>query len=77
MISEDVWAAMLEAEDSRGEGAEDFAVAHAAAARAIGDMEQAIIWDQAAAELHILHRINRKWARPRSTPLGGNPGASA
>lgn len=73
MLVNETWAAIVEAEDSHGEGAEAHALAKAAAARALGDDQQAHIWAAAAAELHILHDINKQWARPRDRPLSGEP----
>lgn len=63
-----IWAAVLEAEDRHGEAAEDYARRKAEKATAYGDMLQAAIWDAAAHTLHVLHSINRTWARPRSPP---------
>lgn len=71
MISDDIWVAIFEAEDACGEGAEEYALARASAARSGGDQDLAGLWDQAAGELHILHRINRTWARPREQPFSG------
>lgn len=62
-----IWAAVLAAEDGHGEGAEDYARGEANTATEAGDMMQAAIWDAAAHALHVLHTINRTWARPRAT----------
>lgn len=71
-----VWAAVIAAEDEHGEKAEDFARAEAVKAAAAGDAAGAKNWETIADELHILHTINRRWARPRGDvlPTGGPPG---
>ncbi|MDO9369475.1 MAG: hypothetical protein Q7T68_12980 [Sphingopyxis sp.] len=61
-----IWDAVLAAEDQHGEGAEHYARAEAEKATASGDMLQAAIWDAAAHTLHVLHSINRTWAKPRA-----------
>jgi hypothetical protein len=55
---------MTAAEDAYGEGAEAFARGKAVEAEAGDDTEQASKWNLVADELHILHAINRQWARP-------------
>lgn len=70
LLTKDTWAALVKAEDGYGEGAEAHALAMAAAARKQGDETQAHIWDAAAGELHILHNINKQWAKPRERPFG-------
>ncbi|WP_447756186.1 hypothetical protein [Sphingopyxis fribergensis] len=60
-----IWAAVLAAEDQFGEGAEDHARGEARMAVEAGDMPRAAVWDAAAHALHVLHAINRTWARPR------------
>lgn len=72
LLTDDTWAALVEAEDSYGEGAETHALARAAAARQQGDEKQAHIWAAAANELHILHNINKQWAKPRARPFGAH-----
>lgn len=72
LLTNDTWAALVEAEDSYGEGAEAYALAMAVAARSQGDPKQARIWAAAADELHILHSINKQWAQPRDRPFGGH-----
>lgn len=67
--SEAVWRAVIEAEDAHGEEAEAFARARAAAAREARDAALVGFWKDVASELHILHTINRTWARPRGGPL--------
>lgn len=69
LLTNDTWAALVEAEDGYGEGAEAHALAMAAAARRQGDEKQADIWAAAAGELHILHNMNKQWARPRDRPF--------
>jgi len=64
-----VWVAVIAAEDEHGEKAEDFARAEAVKAAAAGDAEGANSWATVADELHILHTINRRWARPRGDVL--------
>lgn len=76
-----VWMAVMAAEDEHGERAEDFARTEAARASAAGDWKAAETWQAVAAELHTLHAINRRWARPRSKVLsvtapGRNLGAA-
>lgn len=63
-IPDNIWAAMTAAEDAYGEGAEAFARGKAVEAEAGDDTEQASKWNLVADELHILHAINRQWARP-------------
>ena len=58
---------MTAAEDAHGEGAEAFARKKAVEAEADGNAQRASEWKLVADELHILHAINRQWARPRST----------
>lgn|GEM_PF-6670147 len=70
MLTSETWAALVEAEDLYGEGAEAHALAMAASARKQRDYRRAHVWAAAAAELHILHNINRQWARPRGRPFG-------
>ena len=60
-----VWSAVIATEDEHGEGAEDFARSEAARAAATGDTEREGSWRMVADELHILHAINRRRARPR------------
>jgi hypothetical protein len=72
LLTNDTWAALVEAEDGYGEGAEAHALSMAAAARSQGDDKQAHIWAAAADELHILHNINKQWAQPRDRPFGGH-----
>lgn len=60
-----VWTDVIAAEDEHGEGAEDFARREAAKAAASGDAEREQNWQTVADELHTLHAINRRWARPR------------
>lgn len=69
-----IWAAVLTAEDEYGEGAEEHARSEARRAEEAGDQLQAAIWDAAAHALHVLHAINRTWARPRAAPLAGGSG---
>lgn len=61
-----IWAAVLSAEDNYGDDAEDYARSQANVATKSGDMLQAAVWDAAAHALHVLHSINRTWARPRA-----------
>lgn len=63
-----IWAAVLAAEDEYGEEAEPHARRQALLATAAGDISQAAVWDAVAQNLHILHSINRTWARPRDDP---------
>lgn len=63
-ISNNVWSAVVDAEDVFGEGAEGHARTQAEIARAKGDMGIAEIWDEAADTLNALHSINRRRARP-------------
>jgi hypothetical protein len=67
-IPDNIWAAMIAAEDAHGEAAESFARGEAKRAEAAGNSQEAAEWNLVADELHILHLINRQWARPRSTP---------
>lgn len=75
-----IWAAVLAAEDQWGEKAEEHAAKEACVATDAGDQLQAAIWDAAAHALHVLHSINRSWARPRSDrparPGGDQAGSS-
>lgn len=72
--SDPIWAAVIAAEDMHGEAAEDHARREAGKAAAAGDMVQAAIWQAAADTLHMLHSINRQWARPRGASFPGAEG---
>lgn len=63
--SDSIWRAVIAAEDEHGEGAEDFARREAQRAAAAGMTEEASRWLVVADELHTLHSINQRWARPR------------
>lgn len=73
-IPDNIWAAMIAAEDAYGEGAEAFAREKVVEAVAGGDPQSASEWNLVADELHILHSINCQWARPRSTARPLNRG---
>lgn len=63
-----IWAAVMAAEDEHGEAAEAFARDEAAKASTAGDAERAKHWAETAEQLHALHTINRRWARPGQRP---------
>jgi biotin synthase-related radical SAM superfamily protein len=70
MMEEDpVWIAVVAAEDEHGEAAEAYARREADRCAVAGDVAQAEIWAAAAKSLHILHAINRQWARSNRAPL--------
>ncbi|MBW8296407.1 hypothetical protein [Sphingopyxis sp.] len=69
MEEDPFWIAVVAAEDEHGEAAAAYARREADRCAAAGDVEQAEIWAAAANSLHILHAINRQWARSNRAPL--------
>ncbi|HET6523166.1 hypothetical protein [Sphingopyxis sp.] len=59
-----IWPAVIAAEDEYGEGAEEYARREARIAAAAGMANEARRWLAVADELHTLHSINQRWARP-------------